>query len=121
MLLASGIFPVRNSYAILPYMESESMVVDLSPDRLDRLQKRVVAFSSRLRAARLDGIAEVLLEVSGPLGPLGAQVLWVAQPALGLLLPADEIDGLARVLESPAGMNWLREALIGHSQTDGQG
>ncbi|HLY28524.1 MAG TPA: hypothetical protein VKQ72_19410 [Aggregatilineales bacterium] len=101
-------------------MTSQSTVVDLSPDRLEQLRKRMVALSSRLHAAGLEGVTDVLLDVAGPLGPLGAQALWIAQPVLGLMLPSDEIDGLARVLESPSGVDWLRDALIGDSQTDGQ-
>ena|SRR5258708_15708263 len=120
-VLNSGIFPVPTSYAILASMTSQtsqSMVADLSPDRLEQLRKRIAALSSRLQAAKLDGVAEVLLDVAGPLGPLGAQALWIAQPVLGLMLPSDEIDGLARVLESPAGVDWLRDALIGDSHMD---
>jgi hypothetical protein len=61
-----------------------------------------------------------LLDVIEPLGPLGAQLLWIAQPALGLLLPQNnatqgnmwqDIDGLARLLEHPTGIAWLRLAL----------
>ncbi len=101
-------------------MNAESTVIDLSPDRLAQLRKHLEGLSVRLHAAKLDVITDVLLDVAGPLGPLGAQALWVAQPVLGLMLPPDQIDGLARVLESPAGIDWLREVMIGLSHTDGQ-
>lgn len=53
-------------------------------------------------------VLEALLEAAGPLALLGAQGLWVAQPFLSLILPADEIGALARLLESPDGVAWLR-------------
>jgi hypothetical protein len=118
-VLISSIFPVYTSHAILASMTSQSTVVNLEGDRLEHLRKRIAALSSRLQAASLGGVAEVLLDVAGPLGPLGAQALWIAQPVLGLMLPSDEIDDLARVLESPAGIDWLRDALIGDSHADG--
>ena len=52
-----------------------------------------------------------VLDSAGPLAPLGAQALWLAQPALGLLVASEEIDGLAHLLDSRQGLIWLREAL----------
>ena len=66
-----------------------------------------------MRAARLDGLARLLLEAAEPLGPLGAQVLYVAQPTLGLLVPREEVASLARLLDAPDGMAWLRVQLTG--------
>ncbi|NLE52056.1 MAG: hypothetical protein GX613_11685 [Chloroflexi bacterium] len=80
-------------------------------DRLDR-------WSARLRARRLDGIAGALLDAIEPLGPFGAQMLWVAQPALGLLAPRDEVASLARLLEAPGGVAWLRDRLVGVGADD---
>jgi hypothetical protein len=60
----------------------------------------------------LDGLVGALLEAVEPLGPLGAQVLWVAQPTLGLWVPREEIATLAQRLEAPGGVAWLREQLI---------
>jgi hypothetical protein len=74
---------------------------------------RLARWSVRLQAARLRGLVALLLEAAEPLGPLGAQVLWIAQPALGVLLPRDEIASLARVLDEPGGVAWVRGQLVG--------
>jgi hypothetical protein len=78
----------------------------------DPWPQRLARWSRRLHAAHLDGLVGVLLEAVEPLGPLGAQVLWVAQPTLGLWVPREEITLLAQRLEAPGGVAWLREQLI---------
>ena len=82
-------------------------------DARTRLQRRFAAWSVRLRATGLDDLASAFLGAAEPFGPLGAQLLWIAQPALGLLLPGDEIGDLACLLDDPAGMAWLRSELTG--------
>ncbi|RMF80044.1 MAG: hypothetical protein D6737_09535 [Chloroflexi bacterium] len=52
-----------------------------------------------------------VLDALEPLGPLGAQFLWVAQPALGVFIRRDTVDELARILETPDGIAWLRAQL----------
>lgn len=74
---------------------------------------RLARWSGYLRAARLQGIVGLVLEAMEPLSPLGAHTLWVAQPALGLLVPREDIASLARLLETPSGMAWLRFQLMG--------
>ena len=74
-------------------------------------QPRLSRWSRRLRAARLDGPVGLLLDAAEPLGPLGAQLLWIAQPTLGLLLPLDEVALLARLLDTPGGVAWLHQQL----------
>jgi len=39
------------------------------------------------------------LDIMEPLGPFGAQVLWVLQPALGVFIRSDVLDNIARTLE----------------------
>jgi hypothetical protein len=73
--------------------------------------ERLAGWAERLHAAGLGGLAAALLDAAEPLAPLGAQALWVAQPALGLLLPRAAIADLARVLDAPGGVAWLREQL----------
>jgi hypothetical protein len=73
----------------------------------------LVRWSLRLRAAHLDGMIGTLLDAAEPLGPLGAQVLWVAQPTFGLFGRRDDIASLARLLETPEGWAWLRDQLAG--------
>jgi hypothetical protein len=72
---------------------------------------RLRRWAQRLRAAGLDGAVGALLDAAEPLGPLGAQMLWIAQPALGLVAPRDEVASLARLLDAPGGVAWLREQL----------
>jgi len=86
--------------------------VEQLPD-VERWAPRLARWSGRLEAARLRGLVAALLEAAEPLGPLGAQMLWVAQPALGVLLPRDEIASLARLLDEPGGVAWLRGRLVG--------
>jgi hypothetical protein len=97
-------------------MSTDAARPDLPEDRLERLHRRLSGWSVRLKAAGLGDVVGTMLDVAQPLGPLGAQLLWVAQPALGLLMPRDEIDGLARVLDDPAGVIWLRDELLGAQQ-----
>ena len=86
--------------------------LDLPADRLERLHHRLTAWSARLRTLGVESLVGAFLDAAEPLGPLGAQVLWVAQPALGLVVPRDDVDGLARILDNPSGMAWLRAALL---------
>ena len=85
--------------------------VEHSPDS-DPWVQRLARWSRHLHAAHLDGLVGALLEAAEPLGPLGAQGLWVAQPTLGLWVPREEITALAQRLEKPGGVAWLREQLI---------
>jgi hypothetical protein len=80
----------------------------------------MAGWSARLRSAGLDGLVETLLDVAEPLGPLGAQLLWVAQPALGLVMPAaaGDLDSLADLLDDPGGVAWLRSALAGVDEAE---
>ena len=109
------VFPVTGVYAILRCMVTNRdnfEQIKVATARA-RLQRRFAAWSIRLRAMGLDDLAGAFLGAAEPLGPLGAQLLWVAQPALGLLLPGDEIGDLASLLDDPAGMAWLRSELTG--------
>ncbi len=81
---------------------------------------RLGRWSARLRALRLDGVAGALLDAAEPLGPVGAQALWIAQPALAWLAPRDEVAALARVLEAPGGVAWLREQIAGADADEGR-
>ncbi len=89
------------------------MTSETPPTRLEPLQRRLTGWSARLHRAGLDGLVAAVLDAAEPLGPLGAQLLWVTQPVLGLLIPADEIGELAHLLDEPQGVAWLRAELIG--------
>ena len=57
----------------------------------------------------LDGLLASLTQVAHPLGALGAQMLWVAEGALGPLdsVLADEAGALARMLDDPVAFDDL--------------
>lgn len=58
--------------------------------------------------------AASVLEAAGPLTVLGAQVVYLGSPVLKNLLPVNQLDALARMLEdnshTQAFVNYLREA-----------
>jgi hypothetical protein len=62
----------------------------------------------------MDDLAATLLEASGPLAVLGAQVVYVVQPTLSGLFPTGHLQALAEVLEdndqAQAFANYLRES-----------
>jgi hypothetical protein len=60
-----------------------------------------------LYAHGLGSAALVGLEVGRPLAFLGGQLLWMLQPAMGLLFPKDSISKIAVVLEDPQAVNQL--------------
>ncbi len=71
------------------------------------------SWGDRLRAWGLDGLAAALLDAAEPLSPLGAQALYVAQPALGVFVPGESVGRWARLLEDPANLARLRARLFG--------
>jgi len=83
----------------------------LEPNSFD--SDALESWGDRLRAWGLDGLASALLEAAEPLSPLGAQALYVAQPALGVFLPRESVGRWARLLEDPANLARLRARLLG--------
>jgi hypothetical protein len=83
----------------------------LPAEKRERLQHRLR--SLRTQTAGLSNVIGAFLDAAEPLAPLGAQLLWVAQPALGLFISRDAIDDLASVLDAPTGVAWLRAELTG--------
>lgn len=59
------------------------------------------------------------LDALEPLGVLGAQMLWIAQPAAGLIGGRQIVAGLAQALEDPDGIDTLR-ALLDDSPDESQ-
>jgi hypothetical protein len=69
-----------------------------------------------IRARGLEQAFCTALDVLEPLGPLGAQLIWVAQPAVHLMgrdLWRDALTALAEALEEPDGIARLRQRLEG--------
>jgi hypothetical protein len=71
----------------------------------------VEKWRTRLEQWGMLGIADVLLIGLSPLAPIGAQLLYIAQPVLGLVWKRHSIDEWANLLENPHGLDWLREQL----------
>lgn len=65
----------------------------------------------QVRQRGLSNALGVALDVIEPFGPLGAQLLWVAQPLLGMVVSRDVLDSMAQTLEEPDGIERLRQAL----------
>jgi hypothetical protein len=64
-----------------------------------------------LQQRHLTGIATAVLDIVEPLGILGAQILYIAQPTIGLFTQRQSITLWARLLETPGGIAWLRQEL----------
>lgn len=65
----------------------------------------------QIRQRGLEAPALVALEAGRPLAFLAGQLLWVAQPALSLVWPRDEVGRVARLFETPAGWEMLIRCL----------
>lgn len=57
------------------------------------------------------GAFRTFLDVIEPLGPLGAQVLYVMQPLSGVLGWRDAVGDIAQALEQPDGIEQIRRDL----------
>jgi hypothetical protein len=77
-----------------------------------RLERRLRGWAHSLHKTGLSDMVGAMLEAVGPVSLLGAQVLWVAQPTLSVFMPADEVGGLAHLLETEQGLSWLRSIVI---------
>lgn len=58
----------------------------------------------------------LLLDVLAPLGALGAQLLYVAQPLAGVFGWRERLGHIADALEQPGGMDALRRRLDEHDE-----
>lgn len=71
-----------------------------------------IEFIRQVRARGWGDALSVALDVLEPLGPLGAQLLYVAQPAARLIGGwGDSLGVLAQALEEAGGVERLRQAL----------
>lgn len=59
-------------------------------------------WANRLQQWRVHQFAAALLEASGPLKLVGAQLVYLGQPLLGGLVANEQLERLAEMLEEPA-------------------
>lgn len=69
------------------------------------------AWISAVKARGLAGALGVALDVLEPFGALSAQLVWVMQPTLSLVIPRVVLGDLATALETPEGIAHLRQQL----------
>ena len=65
----------------------------------------------QLQARRLGSALGLALDALEPLGVLGAQLVWVAQPVLSLWVGRETVQGFARTLETPGELEQIRHFL----------
>lgn len=75
------------------------------------VEPTVPEWVEQAKARGLGHALSVALDVLEPLGPLGAQVLWVAQPLLGIMVSSEALSSMAQALEEPGGIERLRQQL----------
>jgi len=98
-----AIFLCDTSYVILTPMNDQPFHTEFA--------ENAPRWQAWLHQHGLEGVAGALLEAGEPLAPIGAQLLYVAQPALSLVAPREAIGRWARLLETPGGVAWLRHQL----------
>ena len=65
----------------------------------------------QLQARGLGDALGLALDVFEPLGVLGAQLIWVAQPVLGVWFNRDTVRNIAQTLETPGEVEQIRHFL----------
>jgi len=69
----------------------------LQPDQQTIMQ----GWANRLQQWHMHQLAAALLEASGPLRLVGAQLVYLGQPVLGGFVASEQLDTLAEMLEEP--------------------
>lgn len=82
---------------------------NLQPEQHEILQ----SWAGRLQQWRVHQLAAALLEASGPLNTVGAQLVYITQPIFSSILAREKILTLAGMLEEPSNtqafIRYLRE------------
>jgi len=74
----------------------------------NRQAELVEQLARRIQSWGLSGLVGVLLDALKPFAFVGGQLLWIAQPTLGLLVDGDRIAEYAAMLEHPDVYDLLR-------------
>jgi hypothetical protein len=81
----------------------------------EHIQETIKEWRTRIEELGVEGIVDTLLVAFTPFAPIGAQLLYIAQPVMGLFVERNSISRWATLLEEPDGMDWLRVQLTGHT------
>lgn len=76
-----------------------------------RQEELVNQIAERARRWGVAGLVGALLEGIRPIAFLGGQALWVAQPALGLMMDTEKVAEYAHLLEQADALALLRTRL----------
>lgn len=76
-----------------------------------RQAELVDQIAERIQQWGATGLVSALLDGIRPLAFVGGQALWVAQPALGMVMDTDKVADYARLLERPETFDLLRARL----------
>ena len=77
-------------------------------------EKLVNDFADALSRRGLRDLALLILQAGQPLSFIGGQLLWMAQPALAIVLPKHQVAQVAHLLEEPSAV----ESLITRLEAD---
>ncbi len=66
---------------------------------------------TQIQSRGLGDALGLALDVLEPLGVLGAQLIWVAQPVLGVWFNRDTVHSIAQILETPGEVEHIRHFL----------
>ncbi len=91
--------------------------MDNGADRAEE-EDRLLLWGDWLRRRGLDSLALALLEAAEPFALLGAQALYVAEPALRVFFPGEAVGRWARSLEDPTSIARLRARLAPTDEDD---
>lgn len=80
----------------------------------EEVRETIKQWRIRIDELGVGGIVDTLLVAFAPLAPIGAQLLYIAQPVAGLFIERNVISRWATLLEEPDGIEWLRVQLTGH-------
>lgn len=80
----------------------------------EEVQKTISRWRTRIEELGVGGIVDTFLLAFAPFAPIGAQLLYIAQPIMGLFVERNVISRWAVLLEEPDGIEWLRVQLTGH-------